>query len=262
MFLGDDDDCYAILLWSLLLRPCQVERLVCGNPNLDFEALERNSKYEGGFSVATPAVQWLWQVRGQAGARQYSGSGRCGASRARQYSGSGRCGARQGQAVQWLWQVRGQAGARQYSGSGRCGASRARQYSGSGRCGARQGQAVQWLWQVRGQAGARQYNGFGRCGVQQGQAVQWLWQVRGQAGARQCSGSGRCGGQQGPWTMWLAKAAHSARVWRAAAASSVVRALLRCVAPVAVQSTGPALLLTLECFAPCCFWFFCPDCEA
>jgi hypothetical protein len=42
----------------------QVERLVCGNPNLDFEALERNSKYEGGFSVATPAVQWLWQVGG------------------------------------------------------------------------------------------------------------------------------------------------------------------------------------------------------
>jgi hypothetical protein len=42
--------------------PPQVERLVCGNPNLDFEALERNSKYDGGFSVATPAVQWLWQV--------------------------------------------------------------------------------------------------------------------------------------------------------------------------------------------------------
>jgi hypothetical protein len=43
-------------------RTHQVERLVCGNPNLDFEALERNSKYEGGFSVATPAVQWLWHV--------------------------------------------------------------------------------------------------------------------------------------------------------------------------------------------------------
>lgn len=59
----------AVLCWcvlcAVLLR--QVERLVCGNPNLDFEALERNSKYEGGFSVATPAVQWLWQVgrRGQ-----------------------------------------------------------------------------------------------------------------------------------------------------------------------------------------------------
>jgi hypothetical protein len=49
--------------WSpLLSSPRQVERLVCGNPNLDFEALERNSKYEGGFSVATAAVQWLWQV--------------------------------------------------------------------------------------------------------------------------------------------------------------------------------------------------------
>lgn len=39
-----------------------MERLVCGNPNLDFEALERNSKYEGGFSTATPAVQWLWDI--------------------------------------------------------------------------------------------------------------------------------------------------------------------------------------------------------
>jgi len=45
----------------------QVERLVCGNPNLDFEALERNSKYDGGFSVVTPAVQWLWHVSGGKG---------------------------------------------------------------------------------------------------------------------------------------------------------------------------------------------------
>jgi hypothetical protein len=42
-----------------------VERLVCGNPNLDFDALERNAKYDGGFSVNTPAVQWLWQVGGR-----------------------------------------------------------------------------------------------------------------------------------------------------------------------------------------------------
>lgn len=42
---------------------------MCGNPNLDFEALERNSKYEGGFSVATAAVQWLWQVSEGAAAR-------------------------------------------------------------------------------------------------------------------------------------------------------------------------------------------------
>jgi hypothetical protein len=31
----------------------EMERLVCGNPNLDFEALQQNSQYEGGFSAAT-----------------------------------------------------------------------------------------------------------------------------------------------------------------------------------------------------------------
>lgn len=35
---------------------------MCGNPNLDFAALERNSKYEGGFSAASPAVVWLWAI--------------------------------------------------------------------------------------------------------------------------------------------------------------------------------------------------------
>eukprot|EP00878_Enallax_costatus_P021950 GHUV01023266.1.p1 GENE.GHUV01023266.1~~GHUV01023266.1.p1 ORF type:complete len:381 (+),score=138.82 GHUV01023266.1:606-1748(+) len=45
-----------------LFNACEVERLVCGNPNLDFDALERNAKYDGGFTVSTPAVQWLWQI--------------------------------------------------------------------------------------------------------------------------------------------------------------------------------------------------------
>lgn len=45
-----------------LFNACEVERLVCGNPNLDFAALERNAKYEGGFSAATPAVGWLWGI--------------------------------------------------------------------------------------------------------------------------------------------------------------------------------------------------------
>ena len=35
---------------------------VCGNPNLDFAALERNAKYEGGFNTSAPAVQWLWGI--------------------------------------------------------------------------------------------------------------------------------------------------------------------------------------------------------
>lgn len=45
-----------------LFNACEVERLVCGNPNLDFDALERNAKYEGGFSTSTPAVMWLWGI--------------------------------------------------------------------------------------------------------------------------------------------------------------------------------------------------------
>ena len=40
-----------------LFNACEVERLVCGNPQLDFDALQRNAKYEGGFSASTPAVQ-------------------------------------------------------------------------------------------------------------------------------------------------------------------------------------------------------------
>lgn len=43
-----------------LFNAQELERLVCGNPNLDFDALQGNSKYEGGYSAATPVVQWLW----------------------------------------------------------------------------------------------------------------------------------------------------------------------------------------------------------
>ncbi len=35
---------------------------MCGSPSLDFAALERHAKYDGGFNVASPAVQWLWSV--------------------------------------------------------------------------------------------------------------------------------------------------------------------------------------------------------
>lgn len=45
-----------------LFNACEVERLVCGNPNLDFAALERNAKYDGGFSAQSQAAQWLWQI--------------------------------------------------------------------------------------------------------------------------------------------------------------------------------------------------------
>eukprot|EP00803_Ostreobium_quekettii_P007034 evm.model.scf_2582.1 EVM.evm.TU.scf_2582.1 scf_2582:2859-15247(+) len=45
-----------------LFNAQELERLVCGNPFLDFEALERNARYEGGFKVESPAVRWLWEI--------------------------------------------------------------------------------------------------------------------------------------------------------------------------------------------------------
>lgn len=45
-----------------LFNAQELERLVCGNPDLDFYALQRGAKYDGGFSAASPAVVWLWQI--------------------------------------------------------------------------------------------------------------------------------------------------------------------------------------------------------
>lgn len=45
-----------------LFSPVEMERLVCGNPHLDFKALESAAKYEAGFTVTTPAIIWLWDI--------------------------------------------------------------------------------------------------------------------------------------------------------------------------------------------------------
>ncbi|CAD7697676.1 unnamed protein product [Ostreobium quekettii] len=45
-----------------LFNAAELERLVCGNPFLDFDALEKNARYEGGFKVDSPAVRWLWEL--------------------------------------------------------------------------------------------------------------------------------------------------------------------------------------------------------
>lgn len=45
-----------------LFSPVEMERLVCGNPHLDFAALKAASKYEAGFTASTPAVIWLWDI--------------------------------------------------------------------------------------------------------------------------------------------------------------------------------------------------------
>jgi ubiquitin-protein ligase E3 A len=46
---------------DLLLRPEELELLVVGTPELDFDALQENTVYEGGFDKDSPVVQNLWR---------------------------------------------------------------------------------------------------------------------------------------------------------------------------------------------------------
>ncbi|KAL6774573.1 hypothetical protein ACKKBG_A25530 [Auxenochlorella protothecoides x Auxenochlorella symbiontica] len=48
-----------------LFSATELERLVCGNPCLDFEGLQRSARYEGGYSADHRVVQWLWDVVGE-----------------------------------------------------------------------------------------------------------------------------------------------------------------------------------------------------
>ena len=48
-----------------LFSATELERLVCGSPTLDFHALRASARYEGGYSAASQAVVWLWEVVGE-----------------------------------------------------------------------------------------------------------------------------------------------------------------------------------------------------
>jgi HECT-domain (ubiquitin-transferase) len=45
-----------------LFSPVEMERLVCGNPHLDFNSLRGAAKYEAGYTTSTPVVVWLWDI--------------------------------------------------------------------------------------------------------------------------------------------------------------------------------------------------------
>lgn len=45
-----------------LFSATELERLVCGNPHLDFAALQASAKYEGGYNAEHECVQWLWEI--------------------------------------------------------------------------------------------------------------------------------------------------------------------------------------------------------
>jgi ubiquitin-protein ligase E3 A len=51
-----------------LFSATELERLVCGNPTLDFDNLVRNARYEGGYHAEHRVVQWLWQAVADFGA--------------------------------------------------------------------------------------------------------------------------------------------------------------------------------------------------
>lgn len=45
-----------------LFTPTELEFLLCGNPNLDFDDLERGTRYQDGFDAASPTVKMFWDV--------------------------------------------------------------------------------------------------------------------------------------------------------------------------------------------------------
>jgi len=45
-----------------MFQPKELELLVCGNPVLDFEALERATKYDDGFDESSQTIRFFWQA--------------------------------------------------------------------------------------------------------------------------------------------------------------------------------------------------------
>ncbi|KXJ10271.1 ubiquitin-protein ligase E3A [Exaiptasia diaphana] len=43
-------------------RPDEVELLVCGSKELDFEALESATDYDGGLTKDSPLIKWFWEI--------------------------------------------------------------------------------------------------------------------------------------------------------------------------------------------------------
>ncbi|GFW35209.1 ubiquitin-protein ligase E3A [Trichonephila clavipes] len=47
---------------KMLFRPEEIELLVCGNKNFDFNALEEATEYDGGYQSDTNIIKWFWQL--------------------------------------------------------------------------------------------------------------------------------------------------------------------------------------------------------
>ncbi|KAL0273410.1 UNVERIFIED_CONTAM: hypothetical protein PYX00_006078 [Menopon gallinae] len=47
---------------SFLFRPEEVEQLVCGSKNFDFNELEEATEYDGGYTADTPVIKYFWEL--------------------------------------------------------------------------------------------------------------------------------------------------------------------------------------------------------
>lgn len=47
---------------AMLFTPSELEMLICGEKEFDFNELESSTEYDGGFSRETPCVRWFWET--------------------------------------------------------------------------------------------------------------------------------------------------------------------------------------------------------
>jgi len=45
-----------------LFRPEELQQLVCGSQELDFNELEAQTRYVDGYTEESPIVKWLWEI--------------------------------------------------------------------------------------------------------------------------------------------------------------------------------------------------------
>jgi hypothetical protein len=45
-----------------IIRPEELEQVICGNPELDFKELEESARYEDGYTEESEAIQYFWET--------------------------------------------------------------------------------------------------------------------------------------------------------------------------------------------------------
>lgn len=47
---------------NMLFTPTELEKLICGEQEFDFNDLEASTEYDGGYAKDTPVVRWFWET--------------------------------------------------------------------------------------------------------------------------------------------------------------------------------------------------------